>query len=544
MSTSSNDSSLFGLIDRPTFIGSLAMLLSVTIPLIIWPEQGAEVVKIARNYLVTNFGFSYLALGLGAFVFMIYVSCSDIGKIKLGEPDSEPEFKTVSWAAMLFCAGIGVGIMYWAPIEWIYYYQSPPFLVEGGTSEAIKWASAYGIFHWGPLAWSIYLVPALPIAYFYHVRKIKALKLSEAMAPVIGERNVNGPLGKLVDILFVFGMLGGGATTLGLGAPLLNEGLHQLFGLPKSVGVQIGVLVLCTFIFGASAYAGMKSGIQRLSNINLVLAVCMLVFVIIVGPTVFLAETSLASIAVIIENFFTMSTYTEPFGGLNGYPDTSFPQDWTIFYWAWWLAFAPTIGLFIARISRGRTMGNMIMGSLCYGTVGCALFFMILGNYGINLQLTGEADLVAVLNEANARGEDGGAAAVFAILGSLPMSTIIIALYTVLAIVFLSTTFDSISYILASVVQKEVPDEPMRWNRLFWAGALSFLPVTLMLMGGNLSTLQTASIVGGFPLVIISFLLCVSIFKIGRFDLARQQALDSKDINITDYPDGDPWAKK
>ena len=526
------------LIDKPTFFGALVLLLSVTIPLIIWPDQGAEWVKIARNAVVNNLGVAYLLMGAGAFIFMIYVSLSDIGRIQLGDAGSEPEFKTVSWASMLFCAGIGVGIMVWAPIEWAYYYTDPPFLVEGGSVEAIKWASTYGMFHWGPIAWSIYLVPALPIAYFYHVRKNRALKLSEALAPVIGNRNVRGFWGKFVDVLFVFGMLGGGATTLGLGAPLLNEGLHVLFGFDRNITVQIFVLILCTAIFGASAYSGIKKGIQTLSNFNLLLALILLVYVFLIGPTTFLAETSLASLAVMFENFFSMATYLEPFGGFNGYQDTSFPQDWTIFYWAWWLAFAPTIGLFIARISYGRTMRNMVLGSLGYGSLGCALFFMILGNYGIHLQLSGELDVVNVLNT------ESQSAAVFAILGSLPFSTVVIALYTVLAVVFLSTTFDSISYILASVVQKTVDDEPMRWNRLFWAGALSFLPVTLLVTSGDLQTLQTASIVAGVPLIIISLLLCISIYKLARYDLARQPHVDDPQIDVDEFPEHDPWSRR
>ena len=168
--------------------------------------------------VIDNFGVAYIALGIGSFIFMVYIACSRIGQVHLGEPGSKPEFKTVSWAAMLFCAGIGIGIMVWAPIEWAYYYQSPPFLVEGYTAEAASWAVAYGAFHWGPVAWSIYLVPALPIAYFYHVRRNPALKLSEALVPVIGARHVKGFWGKLVDVLFVSGMLGGGATTLGLNA--------------------------------------------------------------------------------------------------------------------------------------------------------------------------------------------------------------------------------------------------------------------------------------------------------------------------------------
>lgn len=529
----------FRLIDKPTFFSSLAILLSVTIPLIIWPEQGAEWVKLARDFVVNNFGVTYLMLGLGAFMFMLYIALSNIGKVQLGDPGSKPEFRTTSWAAMLFCAGIGVGIMVWAPIEWAYYYQSPPFLMEGGTAEAAKWASAYTLFHWGPIAWSIYLVPALPIAYFYHVRKNPVLKLSEALAPVIGNRNARGFWGKVIDILFVFGMLGGGATTLGLGAPLLNEGLHVLFGFEKNATMQVFVLLIATAIFGASAYSGIKKGIQTLSNINLIIAAVLLIFVFTFGPTTFIAETSFASLSVLIENFFSMSTYLEPFGGLNGFEDTSFPQDWTIFYWAWWLAFAPTIGLFIARISRGRTMGNMVIGSLCFGSMGCALFFMILGNYGLHLQLTGEVDVVNILNT------ESQYAAIFAILGSLPMKLVIVALYTVLAIIFLATTFDSISYILASVVQTKVDDEPMRWNRLFWAAALSFLPITILFIDDNgLQTLQTLSIVAGLPLVLISLLLCVSIYKIGHYDIRRQPHLDDQIIDVTDMPEHDPWSRK
>ena len=221
------------LIDKPTFLGSLALLLTVTIPLIIWLEEGAVYVLAARNTVVENLDVNYLMLGLGVFSFMLYVILSDIGRNKLGEPGSEPEFKTTSWASMLCCAGFGVGILVWAPIEWAYYYQSSPFLIEGGASESMKWAAAYRIFHWGPIAWSIYLVQALPIAYFYDVQKNRKLKLSEALAPVISNRNVRGFWGKLIDVLFVFGMLVGGATILGLSAPLLSDGLHQLFDLEK-----------------------------------------------------------------------------------------------------------------------------------------------------------------------------------------------------------------------------------------------------------------------------------------------------------------------
>lgn len=525
------------LIDKPTFFGALGLLLAVTLPLIIFPEQGAAWVSIARAFIVENFGFVYLLLGVGAGIFMVYIAFSDIGKISLGHPDEKPEFSTLSWAAMLFCAGIGASILYWGTIEWAYYYQAPPFQVAPESAEAARWAVAYGIFHWGPLAWSIYLIPALPIAYFYYVRNRNVLKVSEALLPVIGEGPAHGKTGKFIDVLFVFGMLGGGATTLGLAAPLINEGAHELFGAPRGITTQIVVLIVCTSVFGASAYAGLKKGIQTLSRINFWLALLLLTFVFVVGPTVFMANTGIDALGRVFSNLIHMATWIEPFGGFENFEDTQFPQDWTIFYWAWWLAFAPSVGLFIARISRGRTIREMILGSIFFGTLGCFLFFMVLGNFGMYLQLSGQLDVIHILNS------ETPTVAIFAILGELPFRYFVIALYTLLAIIFTATTFDSISYILAAVVQRKIVDEPMRWNRLFWAFALSFMPIALLILGG-LETLQTASIVGGAPLLIVALLLCVSIVKVARYDL-RNQATGGGggggDIHIKVLPEHDPW---
>lgn len=524
----------FRLIDRATFFGALTLLLAVTLPLIIYPEQGAAWVGLARNFVVENFGFLYLALGVGAGVFMLFVAFSDIGRISLGHPDEKPEFRTSSWAAMLFCAGIGASILYWGTIEWAYYYQAPPFQIEAQSAEAARWAAAYGIFHWGPLAWSIYLIPALPIAYFYYVRDRNVLKVSEALLPVLGEGPAHGKTGKFIDVLFVFGMLGGGATTLGLAAPLINEGAHELFGAPRGISTQIVVLVVCTAIFGGSAYAGLKKGIQNLSLINMWLALGLLAFIFIVGPTVFMANTGIDALGRVVSNLVHMATWIEPFGGFDNFEDTQFPQDWTIFYWAWWLAFAPSVGLFIARISRGRTIREMIVGSIFFGTLGCFLFFMCLGNFGLYLQLSGELDVLQVLNG------ESPTAAIFAILGQLPLRYVVIGIYTLLAVIFTATTFDSISYILAAVVQRKIDEEPMRWNRLFWAGALSFMPITLLLLGG-LETLQTASIVGGAPLLIVALLLCMAMVKVARYDLRHQPSVENDVIHIQVLADQDPW---
>ncbi|ASI90360.1 BCCT family transporter [Vibrio mediterranei] len=527
----------FKLIDKPTFFGAITLLLSVIIPLIMFPEQGAKIIGQAKLIMTDKFGFLYLALGLAALFFMIFIIFSDIGQIKLGEPDEVPEFATSSWAAMLFCGGIGASILYWGCIEWAYYYQAPPFQLEAGSEEAVRWAATYGIFHWGPIAWAIYLIPALPIAYFFYVRKQPALKVSSALIPVIGEKHTNGALGKLIDVLFIFGLLGGAATTLGLAAPLISEGLSVLFGLPQNTYSQIGVLAICTAIFAYSSFAGMEKGIKILSNINFWGAMLLLALVLVLGPTIFILETGLDSIGRMMSNFFVMATWAEPFGGYGTFDNTHFPQDWTIFYWAWWLVFAPSMGLFVARISRGRTIKQMVAGSLFFGSCGCFLFFIILGNYGLSLQLSGQLDIVAILNEF------GATKAIFSMLSELPFAWFIILLFTLLCIIFTATTFDSISYILASVVQKDVTQEPMRWNRLFWAFTLSFMPAVLMFLGG-LSTLQTAAIVGGLPLLGIAVMLMISAVKATTLDIRHQEDYVEPTINIEELPEFDPWSNE
>lgn len=527
----------FSLIDKPTFFGAIALLTLITIPLILFPIEGAHWISIAKSFMTDKLGFLYLTLGISAFFFMIYVVFSDMGQIKLGEADEKPEFATASWAAMLFCGGIGASILYWGCIEWAYYYQSPPFQLEAGSEEAVRWAATYGIFHWGPIAWSIYLIPALPIAYFFYVRKQPVLKVSSALMPVLGEARTKKAPGKIIDVLFIFGLLGGAATTLGLAAPLIGEGLNQLFGIPQNTYSQIGVLLVCTAIFAYSSYAGMEKGIKILSNINFWGAMGLLAFVLAVGPTIFMLETGLDSLGRMLSNFFTMATWAEPFGGYGSFDNTHFPQDWTIFYWAWWLVFAPSMGLFVARISRGRTIKQMVTGSIFFGSLGCFLFFMILGNYGLSLQLSGELDVVTILNA------EGATKAIFAMLNALPFNKVVIAVFTLLCIIFTATTFDSISYILASVVQNNVSEEPMRWNRMFWAFTLSFLPTVLMFLGG-LSTLQTAAIVGGLPLLVISVMLMVSAVRATSLDIRHQEDYVEPTINIEDLPDIDPWSSE
>ncbi|WP_411955305.1 BCCT family transporter [Alkalibacillus sp. S2W] len=513
------------LIDWPTFIISFIVILAVVVPLIIYPEAGSVFVAQLNSVMSDRFGFLYLTMGLAIFFFLIFVAFSQNGQVKLGEEEEVPEFSTPAWAGMLFSAGIGSSILYWGTIEWAFYYQGSPFGLSPTSDqlETIQWASTYGIFHWGPIAWSIYALPAVPMSYFFYVREKPIIKISETLRPLLKGYS-DTMVGKLIDVLFIFGLLGGAGTTLALGTPLISRGIADLTGFEDNMLLRTIVLLVVTVIFAISAYVGLKEGIKRLSNLNLGLSIFLLLFVLITGPTLFILETTTNSVGLILDNFFHMSTWTEPFAIIDGIEETGFPESWTVFYWAWWLVYAPFVGLFIARISRGRTIRQVIVGSIVYGSIGCLLFFGIMGNFGLFLQITGEFDVVQILND------QGAPAAIISIINQLPFSNVMVAIFVFLSVVFLATTFDSSSYILASVTQKRLEDgEPLRWNRMFWAFTICLLPLTLMYLGG-LETLQTASIVGGFPLIFIMFLIAWSFMKTSTRDLKIDEQYEPKTI--------------
>ncbi|WP_066496082.1 BCCT family transporter [Abyssisolibacter fermentans] len=494
-------------IDKYTFFSALAILLMVCIPLILFPEQGEAIINKAFKFITHNLGFMYIWEGLAALVFAIWISFSKYGKIVLGDPNEKPEFKTFSWAGMLFCAGIGASILYWGTIEWAYYFTAPPFGLEKGTWLAAEWAATYGIFHWGPTGWILYSLPALPIGYSYFVKKKPVLKISEVCRGVLGDR-VDGVLGKIIDVLFMFGLLGGAGTTLGLGTPMIAAGIHKVTGISQSVGLNLLILIIVTVIFSFSAYSGLKKGIKVLSDINIVLMLIILAIIFITGPTLFIIKMGTTSIGILIQNFVRMDTWMDPV--LN----TGFSENWTVFYWAWWTIYAPFMGLFIAKISRGRTIRNVIGGSVLFGTMGCALVFVILGNLGMSLQLTNALPVIEMLSE------NGAPETIISIISTLPLGNVVVILFTIVAIIFLATTFDSASYTLAAVTTEKISgdQDPARWNRLFWAFSLSLLPASLLIIDGPLSTLQTASIIGGLPITPIIVIMMVSFVKVLRKD--------------------------
>ena len=478
-------------IDKTIFWVSLIVIGGLVIPLIIAPEAGQKFLGGLLGVTTGKLGWTYLWFTIGAFGILVYFAMGKFAHIRFGGEDARPEFSLPSWIAMLFCAGIGAAVLYWGTIEWAYYYGGPPLGIEPKTAKAAEYAAMYGMFHWGFTAWAVYCIPTLPLAYLLWNRKRSVLRLSAACEGVIGKKAAQGIIGKVIDILFMFGLIGGVGTSMGLGTPMLSAGIAELFNVDRTFLLDVIVVIIWAIIFGMSVYSGLEKGIKRLSDLNLILIIVVLGFTFLFGPTVFMISTFTNSVGLLVQNFIYMSFWMDPIekGG--------FPEGWTIFYWAWWIAYAPFMGLFVARISRGRTIRQLIVAEVVGGTFGCWIFFAILGNTSMYFDLNGIVPISDIL--ANV----GAPEAIVATIVALPIGTVVLVVFVVLAFIFGATTLDSSAFTLAAVATEEQHgemQEPARWHRLFWAFMLAAVSLSLMYLGG-LKPLQTASVVVALPLM-------------------------------------------
>jgi BCCT family betaine/carnitine transporter len=505
--------------DWAMFATTVAAILVFCITIVGFKESAGSYIIAAYDSITQTFGMVYLWYGSGALIFLLWLATSKFGKIKLGEPNSTPEFKTISWVGMLFCAGVGAGLLYWAVLEWGYYLESPPYNLEPRSIQATEWAASYGLFHWGPTAWAIYCLPAIAIAYPYYVRKIPYLKLSTSVLPFL-PNGVNSPRGRFVDFLFMINLIGGTGTSLGLSSPMIAGGFAKLFHMEHDFILEVSIVLLSIGIFGTSAFLGLKKGFKKLADFNVYLAFVMLFFILATGPTIFILKVGTNSIGLVIQNFIRMNLWTDPIG------NTGFVENWTVFYWAWWVAYAPFVGIFVTRISRGRTIKQVISGMLIFGSLGAWLFFIVFGNYALHLELNGILNITELMKQ----GSRETAAAISDVLLSLPLGRVALAMFVLVSLIFLATTYDSASYTLASVSTKELNagQNPARWNRVFWALALGVLPLCLLFIGG-LKELQTASLVASLPLLVVYVILAISIVRVlNETDVNRENALNDR----------------
>lgn len=483
--------------NKSVYYISLAISLAIVVWGIVAQDNFESFAGWLLGFLSTNFGWAYLVSMFIFVVFAIILAFSKYGKIKLGKDDDMPEYSTTSWFGMLFGAGMGIGLVFWGVAEPLSHFVSPPPGFTPGSLEAANHAMKASFMHWGFHPWANYSIIGLSLAYF-QFRKDKPGLISSIFIPIFGEDRVNGPLGKTIDILAVFATVSGVATSLGLGTLQINSGLNYLFGIPETTLVQLVIIGIITVLFIWTAVSGIDKGIKLLGDINLVLAVTLLLLTILLGPTVKFINGLTNGLGQYLNNFISDSLHIEPFG------DNSWLNGWTIFYWAWWIAWAPFVGTFIARISKGRTIREFIGGVILAPAIVSIIWFAAFGTMGLNL-----ADKLGV--EALGQAAANPSTALFLVFQNYPLSAVLSMITVVLLVTFFITSANSATFVLG-MLSSEGDLNPTTQKQFIW-GIVQSLFATALLISGGLQALQTASVAAAFPFIFVMLLAMVSLAK-------------------------------
>ena len=491
-----------GLISNPrVFIPAAALLLVFSLLGVVMPERLGEIISGANTTVVNSVGWWYVLLVTSFVIFSVWLALSPWGAIRLGKDDTEPEFGLGSWFAMLFAAGMGIGLVFWGVAEPLNHYAAPPPGTQGDEAALARNAMDVTYLHWGFHAWAIYVVVGLAMAYAVH-RKGRPVSIRWALEPILGKRT-DSVWGDLIDVIAVVGTIFGVATSLGFGVSQIGAGLSFLGAIEEATSTVLVVLIAAiTLVALISVVTGIDKGIRYLSNVNMVMAGALLLAVLALGPTVFLLSDFVQQIGSYLQSFLRLSFNTYSFRGEAG---RDWLGSWTTYYWGWWISWAPFVGIFIARISRGRTVRQFITGVLLVPTLLTFLWFAIMGGSALYRELFGAGGMI---------GEDGAVntdLALFELLAGLPLSTLLSWVAIFLIVVFFVTSSDSGSFVVDMVASGGDPNPPV-WSRAFWAGIEGVIAGVLLVAGG-LAALQTMAILVALPFSIVMLLMMFATAK-------------------------------
>lgn len=489
---------LKGKVDWITTLIPFGIIMAMMMVFLLIPEQSKLFVDTIRGFLGDTCGLYYAVFGVSVLIITIYMACSKYGDIRLGHT-ATPVYSNFKWGTMIFTSTMAADILFYSMCEWALYGVEAHVEKMGGLQ---MWAPTYTLFHWGPIAWCFYVILAVAFGFMMHVRMRDKQRFSEACRPLFGNK-VDGAVGKIIDIIAIFAIVCATATTFSLATPLLSQALTSLLGIPNSIGITIILLVLICAVYTFAVWFGI-SGISKLASYcSYLFFVLLFYFLFLGGETRYILETGFQSLGNMIQNFIGLSTYMDPLR------ENSFPQNWTIYYWAYWIAWCCATPFFIALISKGRTIRNMVFGTYGWGLAGTFLSFIILGNYGLAQQVKHGLDITGTIANQDMY------TAILQIFDTLPLPALALAILVITMIAFYSTTMDGITYVASSYSYKNLSadKEPDRRVRIFWGIMLILFPIALLFAKNSLYSLQAVTIIAACPVVILSILITVAFFK-------------------------------
>ncbi|GAA3714572.1 BCCT family transporter [Salinicoccus jeotgali] len=483
------------------------------------PKRLESSTQYVTSLISTNFSWYYLLLVLAILFVCIYLLFSRFSNITLGKEGEEPEFSLHSWFAMLFSAGMGIGLVFWTTAEPISHAFSSSPIASPGSQQAIDQAMQFSFFHWGIHAWAVYGIVALVFAYFNFHKGYKGL-VSATLTPLFGKKLMQGALGTFLDVLAVIATVTGVAATLGFGALQINQGFNFLFGIPANFLVQFLIIAVATLLFTWSTWSGIDKGIKMLSNFNMVIAVVVLIGLFLVGPTLYVLNMFTNSLGNYISGFFDMSLRLP----MNDSDAFAWLENWTVFYWAWWISWAPFVGIFIARVSKGRTIKEFILGVLFAPTLVCFIFFAVFGGSAINLQENGIADISGFATET----------ATFAMFENYPLGFLLSLLTLIVIAVFFITSADSATYVIGMLTTNG-NNFPSGIVKIIWGITLSAFALIMIYTGGT-QGIQNLLIIAALPFSLVIIFMMWSLFRSLKEDHprypARTKVFEAKDLKV------------
>ncbi|UXH99921.1 BCCT family transporter [Photobacterium sp. TY1-4] len=473
-----------------------------------YPVQSQAMANHAMAFVTGWFGWLVELGSLALVGFLLWLAFSKYGEIRLG--DEQPAYSNFSYAGMIFTAGVGASLIYWGIGEPMYYLQSPPLFAEPNSYTAAAWAVTYSIFHWGITGWAIYCFPAIPFAYAFYVQKKRTLKLSTLCAPVVGHHPV---VARTIDLLAIFGTLAAFASSLALTVTLLSTGVSELFGIENSLMLQGGIILLFVMALLCVMLVGFNQGISKVSDYTVSVAILFALFVLVSSQPQFILNNFTDAIGVMLDSFFRMSLWTDPV------QQSGFSQSWTQYYWFWYYAYLMMMGLFITRISRGRTIREVILYTISLGALGCAFFISIFGGYAVWAQLIGGFPVQSWMS-------DGGLTfAVVSLVKTLPAKSAILAIFLVIQFFLMLTTMSSASVATAMLTTHELSlnGDPDNRVKLLWAGAIALISFSVFLCGGGIDTIKSLCVVAGLPMMFIYAILIKQLIHALKHNLGPEE---------------------
>lgn len=497
-------------VNWPVFIISGVGILAIALWAIFAPDNAADTLAGIVAWVSKNFGWFYIVTATVAVLFMLYIAISRTGQIKLGPDHAKPQFGLFSWASMLFAAGIGIDLLFFSVAEPVAQYYGPP-TGDAETIEAARQAVVFTLFHYGVTGWALYALMGMAFGYFAY-RLNMPLTIRSALYPIIGKR-IHGPAGEAVEIAAMLGTVFGVATSLGIGVVQLNYGLRVLFGVDESTSWQIALIVVAVSVAIASAVSGVDKGIRRLSELNVGLAICLMLYILVTGRTAFLFDALVMNVGEYVSKFPSMTMDTYAFSGAQEWLNS-----WTLFFWAWWVAWAPFVGLFLARISRGRSLRQFVVGTLTIPFLFVLMWVSVFGNSALDLVIGGDSEFGQTALDYPER-------AFYLLLEQYPAPMLVAAVASLIGLLLYITSADSAALVMSNFTSKitDTQQDGKKWTRIFWAVVVGVLTISMLYVGG-IPTLQSATIVMGLPFAFVIYLVMYGLFKSLRLELLQQDS--------------------